>query len=391
MTNGQTTYLDGIPCMLMRGGTSKGAYFLASDLPSDRAEIDELMLRVMGSPDERQIDGLGGAHPLTSKVAIVSPSATPGIDVDYLFLQVGVDAATVSDSQTCGNLLAGVGPFAFERGLVQAGAGALARSGAEAGVEAGTGAEALADAAARPERTSVRINLVNTGDTAISTFETHDGRVVADGDTAIDGVPGTAAPIELELGGSDSAPLLPTGNVVDVIDGAQATLVNAGMPVVLLLATEFGVTGTESPAELESNTALVERVERIRREAGPLMGLGDVAEQSVPKMFLVSPPTGGGAITARGFIPHRVHTSIGVLMAASVAAGALIDGSVAAAVAVVPSDESDPVLIEHPSGTFETRLSVAQHPAHAWVVSSYVSTRTARKIFDGRVFPRPNL
>ncbi len=357
--------VDGLPCMLMRGGTSKGAYFLASDLPAEREAIDDLVLRVMGSPEERQIDGLGGAHPLTSKVAIVSPSDEPDIDVDYLFLQVGVESARVSDAQTCGNLLAGVGPFAVERGLV------------DPSPAAGEG------------RTSVRIRLLNTGDVATAVFATGDGRVVYAGEQAIDGVPGTAAPIEIEMGGGgdEAAPLLPTGRPIDEIDGARTTLVNNGMPVVLLDAAEFGLTGDESPAELEADTELSARLESIRIQAGPLMGLGDVADQTVPKMLLLSPPRRGGAVSTRAFIPHRVHTSIGVLMAASVAAGVRIPGTVGYALAEIP--EGIRVPIEHPSGVFDALVRVEARSGIGYVASYSANLRTARKIFDGRVFPRP--
>jgi 4-oxalomesaconate tautomerase len=349
---------DGIRCMLMRGGTSKGAYFLASDLPADPAERDDLMVRVMGSPDPRQIDGLGGAHPLTSKVAIVSRSTEPGVDIDYLFLQVLPDSTAVGDAQTCGNLLAGIGPFAVERGLIAAGA----------------------------ESTAVRIRLRNTGDLATATFATPDGRVDYDGDAAIDGVPGTAAAIELEMTGE--RPLLPSGAVADEIAGHRATLVDNGMPVVLLDAAEFGVTGDESPAELEARADLVAAVERVRLAAGPLMGLGVVADQTVPKMFLLSPPRRGGVVGTRAFIPHRVHTAIGVLMAASVAAGVALPGAVGSTFARVPA--SGPFEIEHPGGSFPARVHVEQDPSGTWRATS-TSLRTARKIFDGTVFPRPRL
>ena len=349
---------DGIRCMLMRGGTSKGAYFLADDLPADRAKRDDLVLRILGSPDPTQIDGLGGAHPLTSKVAIVSPSGEDGIDVDYLFLQVGVDQPTVSDAQTCGNLLAGIGPFAVERGLVTAG----------------------------EQSTTVRIRLINTGDLATETFATPGSRVDYDGDAAIDGVPGTAAPIEIELSGSPDARLLPTGRVVDDLDGHRVTLIDNGMPVVLLRADEFGVAGDESPAELEARPELKDEVERIRLLAGPRMGLGDVAGATVPKMFLLSPPRRGGAISTRAFIPTRVHTSIGVLMAASVAAGIRIPGVVGADLAQL--SEAGPDGIEHPGGTFPARVRVELDDAGTWSATS-TSLRTARKIFDGVVFPRP--
>ncbi|WP_374976076.1 4-oxalomesaconate tautomerase [Microbacterium trichothecenolyticum] len=348
----------GIRCMLMRGGTSKGAYFLATDLPEDPAERDDLLLRIMGSPDPRQIDGIGGAHPLTSKVAVVSPSSAEGVDVDYLFLQVGVDTATVADAQTCGNLLAGIGPFAVERGLVSA-----------------TGA-----------RTTVRIRLLNTGDAATSVFTTVDGRPDYDGDAAIDGVPGTASAIELEVGGGPGKALLPTGHPADDLDGVTATLIDNGMPVVLLRADELGVDGSASPTALEADADLAARIERIRLAAGPLMGLGDVSAQTVPKMILLSPPRAGGAISTRAFIPTRVHTAIGVLMAASVAAALRIPGAVGHDMAG-PLDEED-TAIEHPSGTFPSRVRVTTDEAGAWRATSF-SRRTARKLFDGTVFPRP--
>ena len=349
---------DGIRCMLLRGGTSKGAYFLASDVPSDPAERDDLLLRIMGSPDPTQIDGLGGAHPLTSKVAIVSRSSEPGVDIDYLFLQVVVDQPTVSDAQTCGNLLAGVGPFAVERGLIAAG----------------------------DRTTTVRIRLINTGDLAIETFATPGGRVNYDGDASIDGVPGAAAPIEIELSAGADTRLLPTGNVTDELDGHRITLVDNGMPAALLRADEFGVTGDESPAELEERSDLKAVVERIRLLAGPLMGLGDVARATVPKLILLSPPRHGGAISTRAFIPTRVHTSIGVLMAASVAAGIRIPGAVGADFARL--SESGPDGMEHPGGTFPARVRVELDDDGTWSATS-TSLRTARKIFDGLVFPRP--
>ncbi|MBD3942290.1 4-oxalomesaconate tautomerase [Microbacterium sp. NEAU-LLC] len=357
---------DGIPCLLMRGGTSKGAYFLADDLPADPAERDELLLRVMGSPDPRQIDGIGGAHPLTSKVAVVAPSTAPGFDIDYLFLQVGVDTATVGDAQTCGNLLAGIGPFAVERGLVAA-AGAL---------------------------TSVRIRLLNTGDAATAVFATADGLPDYAGDAAIDGVPGTASAISLEVGGGDDKPLLPTGNLIDEIDGHTVTLIDNGMPVVLLRGDEFGIDGGEEPAQLEADAELVARVERIRLAAGPLLGLGDVTHQTVPKMILLSPPRTGGAVSTRAFIPARVHTAIGVLMAASVAAAVRIPGTVAHEIAGpsgadAGADAGDTV-IEHPSGSFPSRVRVTRDADGTWRATSF-SLRTARKLFDGRVFPRPRL
>lgn len=352
---------DGVRCMLMRGGTSKGAYFVAGDVPSDADDRDDLLLRIMGSPDARQIDGLGGAHPLTSKVAIVSRSSEPDVDVDYLFLQIGVDEPTVATTQTCGNLLAGVGPFAVERGLVDV----------------------------KGEHAVIRIRLVNTGDVATATFPLEDGMPQYDGDASIDGVPGTAAPIELESGGI--RPLFPTGNVTDVVAGRTVTLTDNGMPVVLVRPEEVGATGAETPDALEADTGVRAAVEEVRRAAGPLMGLGEVADQTVPKVILVSPPAAQGAVSTRAFIPHRVHSSIGVLMAASVAAGICVPGTVAADVARKPEGEPADGLaidVEHPSGILTSRVRVAADEQGVWHATS-ASLRTARKIFDGTVFPRP--
>lgn len=351
---------ESIPCMLMRAGTSKGAFFLAEDLPSDPGQRDELLLRIMGSPDPRQIDGLGGAHPLTSKVAVVCPSSAPEVDLDYLFLQVGVDEPTVSTRQTCGNILAGVGPFAVERGLLPAGQGT----------------------------TTARIRLVNTGDQAVARFSTPDGRVDYDGDVTLDGVPGRAGGITLEVGAGPEQALLPTGRTVDVLEGHETTLVSNGMPVVLLRASDLGVRGDERPEDLEADTGLTERLERIRRAAGPLMGLGDVTDQTVPKMILLSAPQAGGAVATRAFIPHRVHTSIGVLMAASVAAGVRLPGAVGSELAQIRGDGPD--LIEHPSGSLPSQVTVRQDPDGTHHATS-TSVRTARLIFDGHVVPRPHL
>lgn len=349
----------GVRCMLMRGGTSKGAYFLVDDLPTEETIRDELLLRVMGSPDPRQIDGLGGAHPLTSKVAVVSPSADPEADVDYLFLQVAVDKAEVSDRQNCGNLLAGVGPFAVERGLVRAGSREI----------------------------SVRIRMVNSGDFATATFPTPDGRVDYGGDTEISGVPGSAAPIVIEFPPRRGT-LLPTGNVRDTVAGIEVTCVDNGMPTVLIPAEALKVTGQEDPKELESNPELTARLHEIRLAAGQLMTLGDVTDATVPKLTLLSPPRRGGAVTTRTFIPARVHTSIGVLGAASVAAGLRMKGSVARGIAVLP-EEGDRLRLEHPSGFTDIESSIDRTPEGCLRARRTAVVRTARKIFDGTVFPVP--
>jgi 4-oxalomesaconate tautomerase len=341
----------------MRGGTSKGAYFLASDLPEGRVAIDDLLLRIFGSPDARQIDGIGGADPLTSKVAVLAPPSRPDADVDYLFLQVFVDQALVSDAQGCGNILAGVGPAAIERGLV----------GAQDG------------------ETPVRIHMLNTGEVALARVQTPGGRVRYDGAARIDGVPGSHAPIPLmfqNIAGSMCGALLPSGRVVDVIDGIACTLIDNGMPCVIMAAADFGLSGQESREALDGDAVLKARLESIRLQAGPLMNLGDVRDKSVPKMTLVSPPAAGGAVGTRSFIPHRCHASVGVFAAVSVATACTLAGSPAAAVARVPADGR--FLIEHPTGAAEVLIETDAGGA----VTGAGTLRTARKLMDGRVFPR---
>jgi 4-oxalomesaconate tautomerase len=357
----QATGPGGVPCMIMRGGTSKGAYFLAEDLPPDPAERDDLLMRIMGTPDARQIDGIGGAHPLTSKVAVIGPGAAPGVDVEYLFLQVGVDEALVSDAQNCGNLLAGVGPFAVERGLHPA-------AGAEA---------------------SVRIHMVNTDSIATATFPIADGCPVYGGTAAISGVPGTAAAIRLDfedIAGGSCGSLLPTGNAVDEVCDVTCTLVDNGMPVVVMRAIDVGVTGYESCAELESNEELRAQLERIRLQAGKLMNLGDVTDTTVPKLTLVAPPREGGTLSTRTFIPHRCHDAIGVLGAVSVATAALLPGSPAASVAL--GGDGGVVRLEHPTGTLDAAVDVTTGVGGDPVVERAGIIRTARKLMDGVVYPR---
>ena len=348
---------DAIPCMWMRGGTSKGGYFLKEDLPSDAAARDAFLLRVMGSPDPRQIDGMGGADPLTSKVALVSKSEREGIDVDYLFLQIFVDQATVTDAQNCGNILAGVGPFAVERGLV----------------------------AGRDGETKVSIFMVNTGQVAVATIRTPGGMPIYEGEARIDGVPGTAAPVPLEFrdtSGSSCGALLPTGNASDEILGVACTLIDNGMPCVVFRAEAVGATGYEDRETLDNAAELKARIEAIRLKAGPLMNLGDVAEKSVPKMMLVAPPRHGGAVTVRSFIPHRAHASIGVLGAVSVATACLIPGSPAAEIAAIPSGRRKNLSVEHPTGETTCVLETDE----AGNVVSAAMLRTARKLMDGIVF-----
>ncbi len=352
--------LTGIRCMLIRGGTSKGAYFLADDLPSAPHSRDPILLAAMGSPDPRQIDGLGGAHPSTSKVAIVSRSALPDCDVDFLFAQVGVDRAAVDTTPNCGNILAGVGPFAIERGLVNA----------------------------EDRKTRVRVHMLNTGTIAELLIETPGGRVQYEGGARIDGVPGTAAPIAIDFlnaAGSVCGALLPTGNVVDCVAGVECTLIDNGMPVIVLAAADLGRTGYEPRDQLDKDAELKARLEEIRRAAGPLMKLGDVSAKVVPKIALVAPPVARGHISTRSFIPHECHASIGVFAAVTVATAACLPGSPAGRAARMPDGRVKIISVEHPTGEFSIRLEVGG-TQEAPVVERAGLIRTARMLFDGTVF-----
>jgi 4-oxalomesaconate tautomerase len=317
----------------------------------------------MGSPDPREIDGMGGGHPLTSKVAVVRRSDRDDADVDYLFLQVWPDRAEVSDGQNCGNLLAGVGPFALDRGLVPI-----------------TGAT-----------TDVRIWMENTQSLAVAHVQTPDGAVEYDGKARIDGVPGTHAAIPIDfvdVAGSSCGALLPTGNAVDVVEGVRVTCIDNGMPVVCVLAEDLGVSGHEAPAELEANPDLVARVQAVRLRAGALMGLGDVSGATVPKVSLLSRALRGGLVDTRTFIPHRVHEAIGVLGAVSVATACLLPGSVAAELAgssVADLGGPRELEIEHPSGFFTVELDVTVTDGRLDVRRAAL-LRTARLLMRGDVF-----
>ena len=348
---------DGIPCIWMRGGTSKGGIFNAADLPSDPAQRDQVLLEVMGSPDDRQIDGMGGADPLTSKVGIVKKSSHPECDVDYLFLQVFVDQAIVTDSQNCGNILAAVGPYAIEQGFVSI----------------------------TEDVTQVSVFMENTGQIAVLQVQTPDGKVTYKGGSSIDGVPGTSAPVTCEFketAGSTCGALYPSGNLKDSVGGVDVTLIDNGMPVVILRASDFGISGTESRDELDGNTALKRRLEDIRLQVGPLMNLGDVTEKSVPKMSLVSAPMHHGCISTRTFIPHRCHASIGVLGAVSVATAAITPGTVAYPLAEVPDGDEKTLPVEHPTG----EMTVVAY-TNGEGLQSAALLRTARKLFEGTVYP----
>ena len=344
-----------VPAMWMRGGTSKALYFLREDLPDDVQRRNQMLLKIMGSPDARQIDGIGGADPLTSKIAIISSSRGSAADVDYLFLQVSVDKSEISDSQGCGNVLAGVGPFAIERGLVKAGC----------------------------QQTTARIRMCNTGEIAEVIISTPDGEVTYDGDETIDGVPGAAAAIPIffsNLAGSNCGLLMPTGNVIDILDGVECTLIDNGMPCAIIKASDFGITGRESRDKLEVNAEVKSAIESIRLQAGSLMELGDVTKKSVPKMTLISEPINGGVVNTRSFIPHRVHASIGVFAAITVATACIIPETVAASLAQLHVDGS--YKIEHLSGSMNVRIERDDSGA----IKRTGIVRTARKLMDGAVY-----
>jgi len=349
-----------IPYSQMRGGTSRAAYFHVDDIPAEETLRDRILLAVIGGPDALQVDGIGGGHPLTSKAAIVGPSRDHAAQVDFLFLQIDPASQTVSTVQNCGNILAGVGPFAIESGLVTA----------------------------ENESTRVKVRMLNSGDLCELTVSTPGKRVMYAGGTHIDGVPGTAAPVLcdfLDVAGSLCGALLPTGDVVDKIDGVEVTCIDNGMPVVLLRALDFGIDGSEAPDALDANEELKARLEAIRLQAGRRMNLDDVTGKTVPKIILVSSPRRGGMIATRSFIPHVCHKSIGVLAAVTVASACVRPGTVCDGIAEVAKGDEIFANVEHPSGALAVRL-VLQHDAsgHVSIVRSGV-VRTARMIARGEV------
>lgn len=349
-----------IPCLLMRGGTSKGPYFLASDLPADVAARDKVLLAVMGSPDIRQIDGLGGADTLTSKVAIISKSTRAGVDVDYLFAQVDIGRAIVDTSPSCGNMLSGVGPYAIETGLVSASEGT----------------------------TSVVIYDVNTDSRIEAVVQTPGGVVNYTGDARIDGVPGTAAPIILNFMdaiGAKTGVMLPTGQMIEEINGIEVTCLDVCMPMVLMRAGDLGITGYEGRKEIDGNTELLARIEAIRMEAGRRMGFGDVSDMVIPKVGLLSVPRETGAITSRYLTPHRLHAAHAVTGAVCVATACLLEGSIAYPLATRPGGNPCTIWIEHPSGMVDVRMEIEGAGA-AMKVHKAGILRTARPIMQGRVF-----
>lgn len=348
-----------IPCVLMRGGTSRGPLFHARDLPADPALRDRVLLRLMGSPDAKQIDGLGGATTVTSKVAIISPSDHPWAQVDYLFAQVAINESIVDTSPSCGNMIAAVAPFAIEEGLV------LAADG----------------------ETTVRIRNVNTNSLIEATVKTPGGCVTYEGDTAISGVPATGASIHLCLHnvvGSKTAKLLPTGNPCDVIDGVAVSCMDVAMPMVFVPASEMGKTGHESKAELDGDADFLRRLESLRRAAAEAMGMGDVQDKVIPKIALVAEPRNGGHIASRYFTPRTAHAAYAVLGSICVASCAALPGTVVSDVARPVDDPAHTMIVEHPSGTIEVGIDINMANGQPDVTARIV--RTARRLFAGYVY-----
>jgi 4-oxalomesaconate tautomerase len=347
-----------IPCLFMRGGTSRGPFFLASDLPSDIATRDRVLLAAIGSPDARQIDGLGGAHPLTSKVGIVSPSSLPGVDLDFLFAQLQPGKATVDTTPNCGNMLAAVVPFALETGLISP----------------------------QGETSTVRVRTINTDMQCDVTVQTPGGHISYEGEARIDGAPGTSAPIcinFLDTAGSVCSGLLPTGKVRDLIDGIEVTCIDNGMPMVLFRASDVGCSGHESVQSMNADTALKQRIEQLRLKAASAMGLGDVSQKNFPKMCLVAPSSGNGSLATRCFTPHVCHEAIGVLAAVTVATACVLEGSITQGIATVADGNIKNISVEHPTGEFSVELEL--DPNNSQNVIRAALLRTARLIMRGEV------
>ncbi len=348
-----------IPFMQFRGGSSKGLYVLASDLPVDTVERDQWLLDAVGR-DARQIDGLGGADPLTSKVAVIAPTSRGDADIDYEFVQIVVGENRVDTTPNCGNILAGVGPFALESGLI---------------------------ASTSPE-TRVRVHMVNSGKICELVLQTPNGKITYSGDACIDGVPGTSAPVicnYMDVAGSACGTLLPTGQVLDVVEGIEVTCIDNGMPVVVLRARDLGIRGDEAPEELNANEKLKTQLQKIRLQLGPKMNLGDVDGAAVPKMCMISEPQRGGVINTRTFIPYTCHSAIGVLGAVSVATACILPGSVADGIARVGEGNPLQLSVEHPSGEFSVSLEV-DYRADLPQVSKAGLLRTARLLSRGELY-----
>ncbi|EFH3721863.1 4-oxalomesaconate tautomerase [Escherichia coli] len=325
-----------IPCVMMRGGTSRGAFLLAEHLPEDQTQRDKILMAIMGSGNDLEIDGIGGGNPLTSKVAIISRSSDPRADVDYLFAQVIVHEQRVDTTPNCGNMLSGVGAFAIENGLI----------------------------AATSPVTRVRIRNVNTGTFIEADVQTPNGVVEYE-----------------NAAGTKTGKVFPTDNQIDYFDDVPVTCIDMAMPVVIIPAEYLGKTGYELPAELDADKALLARIESIRLQAGKAMGLGDVSNMVIPKPVLISPAQKGGAINVRYFMPHSCHRALAITGAIAISSSCALEGTVTRQ--IVPSVGYGNINIEHPSGALDVHLSNEGQDATTLRASVI---RTTRKIFSGEVY-----
>lgn len=352
-----------IPYMQIRGGSSKGIYFNKKDLPIETKLRDKIILSIVGG-DSRQIDGLGGANPLTSKVAIISKSNKKDCDIDFLFVQVVVGENRIDISPNCGNILAGVGAFSIEEGLIKA----------------------------QDKTTSIKINMINSNNICELKLQTPNSKLTFIGDAKIDGVEGTSSPIicnYIDVAGSVCGSLFPTGNKKEIINGVEITCIDNGMPVVLIDAKSLKKTGYESCDELSSDSLFRKKLEDIRLKAGPLMNLGDVTNRVIPKMTLVSKATKGGNINTRTFIPHACHAAIGVLGAVSVASACLYDDCVTT-MAKTTKDLNQKISVEHPSGEFSVELTCEEENGELKIKKAGL-LRTARIISKGVAYPHAEI
>ena len=349
-----------IPCFFMRGGTSRGPYINRAALPEDDAALAQVLIAAVGAGHPINIDGIGGGVAVTTKVAMLSPSDHDWADVDYFFAQVSVEKRSVDFSPSCGNILSGVGPVAIEMGLVDA---------------------------ATPE-TRVRIRATNTGGLTEAIVQTPGGAVEYEGDARIDGVPGTSAPVILnfmDVVGSKTGQLFPTGQPVDLIDGVEVTCIDVAVPMAIARAESFGLTGTETKEEIDANRAFYERMEPIRREVGRRMGLGDVSEKVVPKFGLLAPAQQGGTATARYFMPWDCHPSMAVTGSICIGSCLMAPATVAEGLVTRPTTNPVPVRIEHPSGAIDVSMNCTVNNGRFDLKAAGL-LRTARKLMSGELF-----
>ena len=349
----------GIPFLFMRGGTSRGPYFRREDLPEDLETLAEVLIAAVGSGHPLNIDGIGGGAAVTTKVAMLSKSDDDWADVDYFFAQVSVEDRLVDFKPTCGNILSGVGPAAIEMGLV----------------------------IPQGDETEIRIRAVNTGASVVARVQTPGGQLTYEGAAEIAGVPGMAAPIALNfmgVVGSSTGAFLPTGNLRDTIDGIEVTCMDVAMPIAIARASDFGLTGHESAAELDANKGFFARMEAIRLQAGALMGMGDVTKSVTPKFGLLAPARNGGTIATRYFMPWNTHPSMAVTGSQCLASCALTPGTVAEGMLERPTKSPANVVLEHASGTIEVLVDFNTDDGFA--LNSAGLLRTARKLADGHIY-----